>query len=295
MANIQRGFQAYDGSRAPKPPFVLNKDSWQAKNLIGFWPFLPGPEVKDLSGHNNHLQLNNLTTADFTHRLGKSALKFTSGSDQYLNFPGAATPKVLQNLLSNLAGFTVFCMTYPYSSGQGGLGTIMDNYVSTTGGWALLHRDGVGGDTATYQVSGEFGTADSLQVTSDNTVSYNALNLMGFSFDELASKASVYYNGNKASLQTDVAGDRGSPDDSTHQMRVGNRTSDVTRDFDGEIFHIAIWDRKFSDAEMWELYNPSTRWDLYYELGRRSIFTVPAQYTQTSFRFRNDDGDLTAP
>ena len=40
MSFNSRGFRAYDGNHAPKPPFVLNKDSPQAQNLLNWWPLI---------------------------------------------------------------------------------------------------------------------------------------------------------------------------------------------------------------------------------------------------------------
>jgi hypothetical protein len=53
-----------------------------------------------------------------------------------------------------------------------------------------------------------------------------------------------------------------------------------------------------SAAEMWALYAPETRWDLYAKPQRRPYRVLAGAlpvYEQVSSRFRNDDGDLTAP
>jgi hypothetical protein len=68
----------------------------------------------------------------------------------------------------------------------------------------------------------------------------------------------------------------------------------------GAIAHACVWSRVLSEAEIWSLYDPATRWDLYYPLGRRvwSFATAagPATtvYAQEGYRWRDDDGGEVA-
>lgn len=66
-------------------------------------------------------------------------------------------------------------------------------------------------------------------------------------------------------------------------------------EWEGLIWDVRIYNRALSAREVWEMYNPATRFDLYGTDGRRVFFVPPAIYEQVSFRFRNDDGELGAP
>lgn len=46
--------------------------------------------------------------------------------------------------------------------------------------------------------------------------------------------------------------------------------------FAGTIYSFAIYNRALTASEVWELYEPRTRWDLYYQLGRKTYSFKPA-------------------
>jgi len=45
---------------------------------------------------------------------------------------------------------------------------------------------------------------------------------------------------------------------------------------EGNIAHVCIWNRALTDAEVWALYDPRTRWDLYAVPSRRVYFDLAA-------------------
>ena len=77
-------FRAYDGLRAPKWPFELNKDSPQAQGLVGWWPMGPigGNVLRDFSGRGFDLTLNNMEPDDWIQTRFGPALDF-DGTDEF--------------------------------------------------------------------------------------------------------------------------------------------------------------------------------------------------------------------
>lgn len=58
-------------------------------------------------------------------------------------------------------------------------------------------------------------------------------------------------------------------------LHAGNYTG-VSRNSNILFLDGRIWSRAFTAAEMWELYEPSTRWDLYWRPSMRTIFDMGA-------------------
>ncbi len=95
---------------------------------------------------------------------------------------------------------------------------------------------------------------------------------LGVAVFETTTVRHVYLNGqNKASKSNLVT-------PATQENLCLGRLNDSTPnwEFDGDIWHACFWNRALNDNEVWALFDPETRWDLYYETGRVSYFFVPA-------------------
>ena len=53
--------------------------------------------------------------------------------------------------------------------------------------------------------------------------------------------------------------------------------------FTGQIAEVRVYNRALTDNEVWELYAPQTRWDLYWQPSRRVYVQAPASFDATQF------------
>lgn len=53
----------------------------------------------------------------------------------------------------------------------------------------------------------------------------------------------------------------------------------------GSFCDVRLWHRVLTDTEVWQLYDPATRWDLYWVPGRRVFFDVGAPPASTAYTY----------
>jgi hypothetical protein len=84
----------------------------------------------------------------------------------------------------------------------------------------------------------------------------------------------LYMNGRQVSM--DAGGDgSGTAIAAVGTTVLGGRTFDDTRNLNGMMLDARIYDRPLTAAEVYALWDPATRWDLY-ALPRSSMFSIPA-------------------
>jgi hypothetical protein len=145
---------------------------------------------------------------------------------------------------------------YPRSAGAGGAGRIA--FRDSTAGTNL-------GVSLNFYLSGtnaiEFGvdgTVKTDKASSNNTITLNKWNHVVATWDggTSASNIHIFINGTESTYQ--VSSDGSGPfDTSGKTTRVGNR-ADGTRDFDGIIDDVRIYNHALSDSEVKQLYNLGT-------------------------------------
>lgn len=115
-------------------------------------------------------------------------------------------------------------------------------------------------------------------LTAAGTVPLNAWSFIGVACG--ANGAVAYANGRDVtgSIGGNLAtsGDWTSGSGTTQTVSLGRLLTENSEQLIGQMFDGAVWNRKLSPAEMWSLYDPRTRWDLYYVPGRRVFFDVGA-------------------
>ncbi len=266
MALIQRGFRSYDGNHVPdyvkNENFVLNTDSLQASNLILWVPPLIGTKngvVRDLS-----LVREDATSTGWGAAEPQYSRKSSFGGSGIELFAGNesvdwASPSVRLRDLPTTYDFTVSIWCQPDAVGQdaifGWSGTddivfYPNDSAAGSGGVRVFWRD-VGGS----QIN-EAGS----DLTGQN---------IHYVFRSRTSNAHEAFR-NGISVGSSAATGTAGPFSTFH---LGTWTNQV---FDGLIWDARVYDRALSDAEVWALFDPSTRWELYYETGRVSYFVVPA-------------------
>lgn len=264
MGLTQRGFLSYDGNHAPKEPFTLNKDSPQRRGLVAWWPVISGGGdiLRDFAGHTNGV-LNNFEADDWTwNNFGGGALNFDTGefvdiSSIWDHFPSNDTAFTLSTWM-NLTDVTTQQELIDIGNGSAGVPA------PTQTGFRLL----VSGDDIAGQI---MNGARHTVITTSNPLSTNTNHLMGFRYLGGGGERSVWVDGKKLAANS---GDGWN----VHGTKafLGIETGGANSIQTGKLWDGRVYTHALSDAEIWMLYNPATRWDLYHELGRRTYVSVPA-------------------
>lgn len=244
------------GLAAPRWPFTLNAESQQARSLIGWWPFAsgqPGDLRSSLGG-------------SFGSAAGIAPMPLGLGA----TFDGTANARVEiadNDLLDFGTGAFAFDAWIHVASLAGERNIVAKRHATETN--SPQWRCDVITTGAVNFVS--FGGAESTVTTSAGVVETNRVHHV---FWQRRSDGSmqIYVDGAQAVSATRTARNvtNGQP------MWIGQDNRDVNRPFSGQMYHVRAWrDRDFSASEIWSLYAPQSRWELYYELGRR-FYSFPA-------------------
>lgn len=246
----------WTGGNPPTLPFTLNCHSPQARGLVGWWPALgqDNPELRrDYSGHHWHLRQGNSPTLVANAPMGQMG-SFVVGSSQY--YQGASS-HVYQRPITLTAWATL---------------------ASSNTGSALWVGDAASGS---YYASCYFATTPTIGVLQRSTTTVLetascSLNTLYFVAARIASSTSLelFVNGRYVSVDTT---DSGANNLNINAAAIG-RFGDSSPSFyhDGLIGDVRLYNRLLSDAEIWQLYNPATRWDLYQPIGYFTMIQAAA-------------------
>ncbi len=250
------GFRAYGGNRAPKAPFVLNKDSPQAQGLRSWWVTnetsgAVNGTVRDLGPDRR--DLTNIATYGISNMLGSRAGDFQL-SDQVAGVtssPFSVLPAT---------GATLAVWTNPNGVSTGVMFGIRRSPVSA---FDAIYLDLNGSNTRAISADGNvFDSANNTLLTVGETAHVAGV------FASPTSRT-CYVNGIGGTPQTD----NNNPEAMDSVGIAGMlRQGTWQNEYSGIVLEARIWDRALSDTEIWELYSPYTKWDLYYELNRRTIY-----------------------
>lgn len=266
MANIQRGFIATGGNHAPKPPFVLNKDSPQAQGLVGWYPLAGGP-ARDFSGYGRHQTAQTGTQTDAPGPYGNIVKDFADDGE-------ITTAHVGQ--LDGVANATLCCWAV-WQDTRGAYDHFLAHYGSDTNRFTLMIGGPGVGDTANTALNVGNGS-NTFTYASNDIPNQNEAYFIAAAFDGAQAtaddRANIYTN---AVLQGKTVSGTLPTALGTHSgaFTLGTDPGNATRDHGGLIWDTRIYNRTLSAAEIWALYEPSSRWDLYYELGRVLYFLPP--------------------
>lgn len=152
--------------------------------------------------------------------------------------------------------------------GGGSLGRVFDKQSSATSAVEQVYTSNVA--PYDYQYERRFSTAvgswgSTQTLPADGTpyllaISYNS----GSTTNDPVS----YVNGVGATMTRNTA-PSGTLTSSANPYTLGNRVGDGLRNWDGWLAGVCIWDRILTPAEHWALYDPATRWDLYWQPSTR--------------------------
>jgi len=246
MGNLYRPgrnfWQAARGSQPPLWPFTINRDSPQAEGLVAWWPFvaLGNATLYDLSGNNNNGVITNMAANPWLANevLGGHSLDFDGANDQ-VNVTGNNLPTGSQ---------TTFTMS-AWANGSAGPDAIVIWGSQTANNGPHLYRI----DASNWR----FGIWDGVNI--DIAAVSNVWTHLVATFD--GTNGRFYRDGILTAGPTVMTSD---PD--TQTLRIASNLFDNVDNFLGQITDVRIYNRALSTAEAWQLFDPSTRWDLSYPL-----------------------------
>lgn len=244
-------------SRRPEPPWAMNLDSMQADGLVAWYPL--GAVVGDEPNLSLALpgnMVNNGSTLEASAE-GGVVRKFAAASSQYLR---VGTPIIITTPL------TIAAWVFP---------------VVTNTQMAIADITDTGGDTHFFMLK-ILGTTNKMVVQVQSAAGSNSVSSVAdVVINQWNHGCGVFTSSTSRDVYLDGIGPvNGAADltpaglDATDIGRLGRLTPSLY--FDGNISDVRFYNRALRAAEVWQLYDPSTSWDLYYPL-RRRIFSFPSE------------------
>jgi hypothetical protein len=242
-------------TQRPTGTFSLNYDSAQAQGLYAWYPLQPSiltPYVYP-SG-----QIAPFVERSLTGTVQQAAASI--GGLCYNGVPGGSADGMSRTLTFPLpVPFTIACWHYPRTLNS--QTCVYNTTVSGFVGWYLYDQGG----TPSFQAfDGSTGTATA--TTSHVTNQWQ--HLVGVEY-ATNSRACFRNGAGKGTNTTTVA--PGSPTNREEIGAIGGISS-----WDGLIADVRIYKRALSDAEVWALYDPRSRWDLYWQPNTRAYSFMSA-------------------
>ncbi len=238
----------------PTGNFKLNGGSWQATGLVAWYPMMPNllrsERVVPPLATSAAVSLSSATN------LGGTCGSY-DGSTSYLQ--RAVAVRVVTG-----PPFTVAVWCYPtsVSGDRMGWSSIDLNFF----GWYLYNS----GTTPNFQAyNGTASVASSTGTAVANTWQHMA----GVETSTIA--RACYFNGGSKGTNTQngaISQDVPSTRESIGIYQAGGAQADF---FSGLIADVRIYNRALSDLEVAMLYDPATRWDLYWQPNRRAYVFQP--------------------
>ncbi len=245
----------WDKSKPPTGPFALNRDCPQALGLVAWWP-MGGAGVgyaPDMAG-STHASPGTRAASATLGDDGRPALSLVQASNQYL---AAATCPVSDVPL------TLTSWARPDSSVQTTL------FVCATGG-TDPHQNFFRIVLVSGYVRANCGTTSaSAQANAITTVAYNTgkWNLLGATFLGTSSRTVYLNGGNAINNTTSIV-----PTQTTSRTRLGvaiTTLEGLLQPLNGDLGECGIWNVALGPDMHSRLYDPGTRYELWYPLRSR--------------------------
>lgn len=260
------------GLRAAPPldgSFSLNRDSPQAQGLAAWWPTLASPSggaIRDFLGRFNFtIQAGSPTVVP-------SPLVGLAGDTAGATGRWAVTNTALDPLMGTSA-FTVTCWVQP---------------LGTTGNvcpWGKFDGSAFKGPYLRVDPGGSFVSLTYFDNTGSSRGASSGVNIAQYECALIA----CGYNGidelfcqvNGQRTTASVAGVTFAS--TTANLQLGNR-GDTNAAFDGRVADLRLYSRYLSQADVWQLWVPQTRWELYRPAKRRTIVLAAPAAGQPTMR-----------
>jgi hypothetical protein len=237
-------------TQRPTGTFSINRDSAQAQGLVGWYPFQPSI----LNGYvGSSLPFVPVTSGDVL----QVGLSIGGLGPSFGN--AGANHGIDRNIgLSNVAPFSVACWFYP--TNLGGQQGLYRSQGSGFNGWYLYDQANV----PSFQAfDGSAGTA----TATTNNVNFAWQHMVGVEYATNLRACFRNGAGKGTNSSTIVPG-------ATLAEEIG--AIGGASAYVGSIADIRVYNRALSDADVWALYDPRTRWDLYWQPNTRAYSFMSA-------------------
>lgn len=254
--------------KKPLWPYVLDVQSPQAQDLVGWWSGDPsgGGKLFDLSGLGKN---GTLTNFGFTNNSGWAAgqdggscLVF-DGTNDFVTMPNSAS-------VQGLSAATISLWYYPIAVPATNSAGIW--YESTTvagfSRFAMFHASN--GDLISGMRDTDSGSV--FVITSTSPFTLLRWHHLAMTVDAASDNLIIYLNGRRLGINSTAKGPftTGNPADT---LAIGSFTLPASeRYINGRIETAILHRRALSPAEVWSLYDPATRWSLRYQTGKTKYF-----------------------
>lgn len=242
----------WDKSKPPTGPFALNRDAPQAQGLVAWYP-MGGPSgrglAQDLAGQARARTLSGTVGGITLGDMGQPAQTLVSASSQFVggtDIPVSAFP------LSISAWFR------PATAHSGTVAGLNNGDLSRK----LLFC--YSGSTIRAFTSNGAGSASAFPASTGSYTTGKWTH--GAAVFASSTSTSVYRDGNNKTTDT-TAVDFGSP----VSIRIGHDGNSVpgSNYFNGDVGEVGFWAVALGDDLVWRLYDPGTRYELWYPLRSR--------------------------
>jgi len=237
--------------------FEINRDSSQAKGLVGWWPLTgkSGITAFDLSGHGNHCVFSNEPVWKPNEFLGGQALDFDGVNDAVETGIGG-----VPGLSPNNGTITAWFNQDDTSVEHEGI-LAKDSSSGNIGDFFLGIEQSDGANPSTVRFEVQDSDTVTQVINSDSAVTTGRWTHVAVTFG--VGGMTMYVDG---VLQADTNANTDGIVNDQHSLVIGSRRTSGVEPFDGLIGDCRIYKRQLPAGEIWHLFKPETRWDLYKSL-----------------------------
>ena len=238
----------------PTSRFELNRESRQAEELRGWWPTLAGKGLRLYDVARRAAPGTN-SGATWTSRSTMGAMLDYDGNLDKVSVAPVAS-------INNLTRFTMAAwIVYQGPNAAGNHYLISKNGIDR-----IIYVFDGGADT--NQLRGWVNRAgmQTAYNAAANTIPDNQVTHVAMTFDDArgaGQRIHLFVNAVRVATPVMVEGAGAINDDSAGNLIIGGRSTDNLRNWQGLIGDTRYWNRILTDKEIFELYHPGTRWDLY--------------------------------
>lgn len=243
------------GNRAPTGPFVLNRDSWQAQGLL-FW--LPGVDGlrRDASDGNRVATAVDTVDPVVFPTLNAKRLEF-DGVDAELDF----------GTFPFLSAFTIIAWIRPTGGTAGYQGIVSRGSVFENNSNFVLGVRNISSEFRAFIYAKNGSTLNGIESGATGPAAGVVQHIAA---TWTSGSNIVYRDGVSVASDTDTNGADGS-----QSLIVGApNTIGTDKAFEGGIADVRIYDYAMTPGQIAQIYEPATRWDLFYQQGRIGTFFV---------------------
>lgn len=236
------------GSARPRWPFALNRDCSLLDGMVACWPFwsLVGDQYDLIKGYV--ATPSGLNAPSASPHLGCATPDF-----------GGTTGNITCNNaeLDNIHTFTWSAWVMAHTQGGQSDARIIHKGSTSTRKQLQIDSSTTWGVTLYVNRTGADATAKSV----NNALVANTWTHVVGTYSESAGPR-VFLDGLEVSYASQATGSNSTAADTGSGVVIGNR-GDGNKGWDGQITDVRMWSRILLDEEIWQMYDPNTRWALY--------------------------------